>query len=180
REESEASSMIHRGALSGRVTGSVPSVTSQERRLSFNSPELIQGGTQATPRVKTARISWKSLALARSHPSKLCSRVRKESVSSMGRLPCLGDLLRPRRPRQDAKKSRGSLPVFLLSHPSSKCAKRELSSFRCQTPNARITTTLFEERSTLRERPEGAARYLRGGRQAMGRQAAAHFQARRL
>ena len=69
REESEASSMIHRGALSGRVTGSVPSVTSQERRLSFNSPELIQGGTQATPRVKTARISWKSLALARSHPS---------------------------------------------------------------------------------------------------------------
>ena len=68
REESEASSMIHRGALSGRVTGSVPSVTSQERRLSFNSPELIQGGTQATPRVKTARISWKSLALARSHP----------------------------------------------------------------------------------------------------------------
>src|SRR5271165_2688165 len=68
REQSEASSMIHRGALSGRVTGSVPSVTSQERRLSFNSPELIQGGTQATPRVKTARISWKSLALARSHP----------------------------------------------------------------------------------------------------------------
>src|SRR5271157_2806843 len=44
----------------------------------------------------------------------------------MGRLPCLGDLLRPRRPRQDAKKSRGSRPVFLLSHPSSKCAKREL------------------------------------------------------
>src|SRR5208337_1743378 len=71
REQSEASSMIHRGALSGRVTGSVPSVTSQERRLSFNSPELIQGGTQATPRVKTARISWKSLALARSHPSGL-------------------------------------------------------------------------------------------------------------
>src|SRR5208283_78597 len=69
REKSEASSMIHRGALSGRVTGSVPSVTSQERRLSFNSPELIQGGTQATPRVKTARISWKSLALARSHPT---------------------------------------------------------------------------------------------------------------
>ena len=69
REQSEASSMIHRGALSGRVTGSVPSVTSQERRLSFNSPELIQGGTQATLRVKTARISWKSLALARSHPS---------------------------------------------------------------------------------------------------------------
>ena len=34
----------------------------QERRLSFNSPELIQGGTQAHPRVKTARISWKSLA----------------------------------------------------------------------------------------------------------------------
>src|SRR5208283_5673232 len=68
REKSEASSMIHRGALSGRVTGSVPSVTSQERRLSFKSPELIQGGTQATPRVKTARISWKSLALARQHP----------------------------------------------------------------------------------------------------------------
>ena len=62
REKSEASSMIHRGALSGRVTGSVTSVTSQERRLTFNSPELIQGGTQATPRVKTARISWKSLA----------------------------------------------------------------------------------------------------------------------
>ncbi|MGA7498034.1 MAG: hypothetical protein WBX00_15010, partial [Isosphaeraceae bacterium] len=40
----------------------------QERRLYFNSPELIQGGTQATPRVKTARISWKSLALARQHP----------------------------------------------------------------------------------------------------------------
>src|SRR5271165_273282 len=57
--------------------------------------------------------------------SKLCSRVTKESVSSMGRLPCLGDLLSPRRPRQDAKKSRGSRPVFLLSHPSSKCAKRE-------------------------------------------------------
>ena len=71
REESEASSMIHRGALSGRVTGSVPSVTSQERRLSFNSPELIQGGVETTPRVKTARISWKSLALARSHPWKL-------------------------------------------------------------------------------------------------------------
>ena len=52
--------MIHRGAFSGRVTGSVTSVTSQERRLSFNSPELIQGGTHATPRVKTARISWKS------------------------------------------------------------------------------------------------------------------------
>ena len=69
REESEASSMIHRGALSGRVTGSVPSVTSQERRLSFNSPELIQGGTQATPRVKTARISWKSLALAQVDPT---------------------------------------------------------------------------------------------------------------
>src|SRR5271165_5331012 len=58
--------------------------------------------------------------------SKLCSRVTKESVSSMGRLPCLGDLLSPRRPRQDAKKSRGSRPVFLFSNPSSKCAKREL------------------------------------------------------
>jgi len=68
REESEAGSMIHRGALSGRVTGLVPSVTSQERRLSFNSLKLIQGGTQATPRVKTARIPWKSLALARPHP----------------------------------------------------------------------------------------------------------------
>src|SRR5271166_198015 len=44
----------------------------------------------------------------------------------MGRLPCLGDLLSPRRPRQDAKKSRGSRPVFLFSNPSSKCAKREL------------------------------------------------------
>ena len=51
---------------------------------------------------------------------KLCSRVRKESVSSMGRLPCLGDLLRPQRPRQVAKKLRGSRPVFLLSHLSSK------------------------------------------------------------
>ena len=48
REESEAS-MIRRGALSGRVTGSVPSVTSQERRLSFNSPELIQGGIDHSP-----------------------------------------------------------------------------------------------------------------------------------
>src|SRR3982751_1744854 len=52
--------------------------------------------------------------------SKFCSRVTKESVSSMGRLPCLGNLLRPQRPRQVAKESRGSRPVFLLSHPSSK------------------------------------------------------------
>src|SRR5208337_1268352 len=80
REESEASSMIHRGALSGRVTGSVPSVTSQERRLSFNSPELIQGGTQATPRVKTARISWKSLALARSHPCREAASMTPETI----------------------------------------------------------------------------------------------------
>ena len=52
--------------------------------------------------------------------AKCCSRVRNEAVSSMGRLPCVGDLSRPRRPRQDAKKSQGSRPVFLLSHPSSK------------------------------------------------------------
>src|SRR5208337_216723 len=62
--------------------------------------------------------------------AKFCSRVRKESVSSMGRLPCLGDLLRPQKPRRVAKKSRGSRPVFLLSHPSSKSAKQEPSSRR--------------------------------------------------
>src|SRR5512135_1515220 len=50
--------------------------------------------------------------------SKFCSRVRKESVSSMGRLPCLGVLLRPQRPRQVAKKSRGSRSDLLLSNPS--------------------------------------------------------------
>src|SRR5271157_1375300 len=38
----------------------------------------------------------------------------------MCRLPCLGVLLRPKKPRQVAKKSRGSRPVFLLSHLSSK------------------------------------------------------------
>src|SRR5208337_2734394 len=48
--------------------------------------------------------------------AKFCSRVRKESVISMGRLPCVGVL----RPRQVAKKSRGSRPVFLLSHSPSK------------------------------------------------------------
>src|SRR5271157_3617367 len=44
----------------------------------------------------------------------------------MGRPPCLGDLLTPQKPRQFAKKLRGSRPVFLLSHPSSKSAKQEL------------------------------------------------------
>ncbi|MGA7497748.1 MAG: hypothetical protein WBX00_13570, partial [Isosphaeraceae bacterium] len=53
----------------------------QERRLYFNSPELIQGGTQATPRVKTARISWKSLALARQHPFQ--RRVRLGTSNAM-------------------------------------------------------------------------------------------------
>src|SRR5208337_2071994 len=38
----------------------------------------------------------------------------------MGRLPCLGDLLLLERPRQVAKKLRGSRRVFLLSHPLSK------------------------------------------------------------
>src|SRR5512135_530153 len=38
----------------------------------------------------------------------------------MDRLPCVGVLLRPQKPRQDAKKSRGSRPVFLLSHLPSK------------------------------------------------------------
>src|SRR5512135_1290362 len=58
--------------------------------------------------------------------SKFCSRVRKESVSSMGRLPCLGVLLRPQRPRQVAKKSRGSRPDSLLSHPSPNLRNKNL------------------------------------------------------
>ena len=40
------------------------------------------------------------------------SFVHLQTAGSMGRLPCPGDLLRPRRPRQDAKKSPGSRPVF--------------------------------------------------------------------
>src|SRR5271157_3843822 len=48
----------------------------------------------------------------------------------MGRPPCLGDLLTPQKPRQFAKKSRGSRPVFLLSHLSSKSAKQELRPLR--------------------------------------------------
>src|SRR5208337_4428218 len=44
-------------------------------------------------------------------------------------------LLTPQKPRQFAKKSRGSRPVFLLSHPSSKSAKQELSSM---SPNRAI------------------------------------------
>src|SRR5208337_3219980 len=45
------------------------------------SPELIQGGTQATPRVKTARISWKSLALARQHPEETAEPSRPSQPS---------------------------------------------------------------------------------------------------
>src|SRR5271157_2956458 len=48
----------------------------------------------------------------------------------MGRLPCLGDLLRPQKPRQVAKKNREEADLFLLSHPSSKSAKQEPSSRR--------------------------------------------------
>src|SRR5208337_4325136 len=54
--------------------------------------------------------------------AKFCSRVRKESVISMGRLPCVGVL----RPRQVAKKSRGSRPVFLLSHSPSKVRNKNI------------------------------------------------------
>ena len=43
----------------------------------------------------------------------------------MGRLPCLDDLLRPQRPRQVAKKSRGSRSDVLLSHPSSNVRKEK-------------------------------------------------------
>ena len=68
------------------MTGLVPSVTSQERRLSFNSLELIQGGTQATPRVKTARIPWKSLALARPHPTGLG---KSRILQSLGHAACI-------------------------------------------------------------------------------------------
>ena len=69
----------------------VPSVTSQERRLSFNSLELIQGGTQATPRVKTARIPWKSLALARPHPKRIrfLTLPTKVPSGSLGRIGSL-------------------------------------------------------------------------------------------
>src|SRR5271157_922160 len=44
----------------------------------------------------------------------------------MCRLPCLGVLLRPETPTQDAKKSRGSRPVFFAQSPLFKSAKREL------------------------------------------------------
>jgi hypothetical protein len=37
----------------------------------------------------------------------------------MGRFPCLDLVLRPQRPRQGAKKTQGSQPVFLISYPSS-------------------------------------------------------------
>ena len=57
---------------------------------------------------------------------KFCSRMRKESVMSMGRLPCVGVLLHPQKPRQDAKKSRGGRPVFLLSHLPSKVRNENL------------------------------------------------------
>ena len=43
REESEASSMIHRGALSGRVTGLVPSVTSPRKTPHFQWPRADPG-----------------------------------------------------------------------------------------------------------------------------------------
>src|SRR5271157_652898 len=44
----------------------------------------------------------------------------------MGRLPCVGVL----RPRQVAKKSRGSRPVFLLSHSPSKVRNKNLDGVR--------------------------------------------------
>src|SRR5512147_3106676 len=63
--------------------------------------------------------------------SKFCSRVRKESVSSIGRLPCLGVLLRPQRPRQVAKKSRGSRSDLLLSNPSPNLRNKNLAGGGC-------------------------------------------------
>src|SRR5208337_5663116 len=73
--------------------------------------------------------------------AKFCSRVRKESVISMGRLPCVGVL----RPRQVAKKSRGSRPVFLLSHSPSKVRNKnsEMVKDRLAGRQARAAITLL-------------------------------------
>src|SRR5512135_2676948 len=67
--------------------------------------------------------------------SKFCSRVRKESVSSIGRLPCLGVLLRPQRPRQVAKNSRGSRSDLLLSNPSPNLRNKNLGSLPTNYPS---------------------------------------------
>src|SRR5271165_6990958 len=57
----------------------------------------------------------------------------------MGRLPCVGVLLRPKKPRQVAKKSRGGRPVFLLSHLPSKVRNENL---------ARLLPSLYSLAST--------------------------------
>src|SRR5271157_4065019 len=63
----------------------------------------------------------------------------------MGRLPCLGELLTPQKPRQLAKKSRGSRPVFLLSPPFFKSAKQELSPRSSARPIAGIDSLQPED-----------------------------------
>src|SRR5208337_2585942 len=79
--------------------------------------------------------------------AKFCSRVRKESVISMGRLPCVGVL----RPRQVAKKSRGSRPVFLLSHSPSKVRNKNSARgvlFRGSLPVLEHLAELFNGLAT--------------------------------
>ncbi|MGD0042436.1 MAG: hypothetical protein ABSE84_18860, partial [Isosphaeraceae bacterium] len=52
-----------------------------------------------------------------------------------------GVLLRPQKPRQVARKSRGGRPVFLLSPPFFKSAKRELREAAANANEESVLTT---------------------------------------